>query len=235
MIAVAVAGALGRMGRLTRDAVMSQSDMAFAGGFARTADAALDVTADLDALLARAPDVIVDFTVRPATQRIAQAALERNIPAIVGSSEWNDDERRELGAICDRTGTPALIVPNFAIGAVLMMRFAAEASRWFPSAEIVELHRAGKRDMPSGTAAATAARMRAQAQMQVPIHSVRLNGLLSHQEVLFGNTGELLTIRHDSLASDSFVAGILLAIRGIRTLHGLQTGLDVLLDGAARG
>ena len=232
---VAVAGALGRMGRLAVETVCNSPDVFYAGGFARVADPQHGIFDDLERLLSeRKPDIVVDFTTRPCTQHVARRAVEHRAVPIVGSSEWNDAERDELRALCERHGTAALIVPNFAIGAVLMMRFAQEAARFFPTAEIVELHREEKRDKPSGTAAATARRIEAHGgPANVPVHSVRLRGLLAHQEVLFGNAGELLTIRHDSFSRESFAAGILFAIRNVRSLKGLHTGLDAMLDGAA--
>lgn len=223
------------MGRLAEEAIVSAPGMDYVGRFTRVSNPAEGEFDDVRRLISeRAPGVIVDFTLRPATQDVARAAVEAQIPVVVGSSEWSESEREELRALCERHHTPALIVPNFAIGAVLMMRFAQEAARFFPTAEIVELHREDKRDKPSGTAAATARRIETHGgPSQVPVHSVRLRGLLAHQEVLFGNAGELLTIRHDSLSRESFAAGILFAIRNVRNLSGLHVGLDALLDGAA--
>lgn len=231
---VAVAGALGRMGRLACETVKSAPDLEYAGGFARRRAPEDHIDDDLGRLLLeQRPDVLVDFTPRPATQDVARAALERGVFPVIGSSEWNDAEREELSALCDALSGGALIVPNFAIGAVLMMRFAQEAARFFPTIEIVEMHRAEKRDKPSGTAAATAARIKANGgPSEVPIHSVRLQGLLAHQEVLCGSAGELLTIRHDSLSRESFAAGILFAIRSTPALKGLHVGLDSILGGA---
>ena len=219
------------MGRLARETVKSAPDLEYAGGFARQRVPEESIEDDIERLLLeKRPDVLVDFTTRPATQEAARAAVEAGIHPVIGSSEWNDSEREELAALCERHRVGGLLVPNFAVGAVLMMRFAEEAARFFPSVEIVEMHRAEKRDKPSGTAAATARLIRRAGKSQdVPVHSVRLQGLLSHQEVLFGNTGELLTIRHDSFSSQSFAAGILLAIRGVRNLTGLQIGLEALL------
>lgn len=216
------------MGRLASEMVKSAPDLQYAGGFARTAVPEEQIDDDLERLLVqRKPDVIVDFTARPATQEVARTAVEHGVHPIIGSSEWNQAERDELGALCDALGAGALLVPNFAIGAVLMMRFAQEAARFFPTVEIVELHRAEKRDKPSGTAAATAARIKAAGgPAEVPVHSVRLQGLVAHQEVLFGGSGEVLTIRHDSLSRESFAAGILFAIRNARRLQGLHVGLD---------
>ena len=232
MISVAVSGALGRMGRLACAAVRNAPDLQYAGGFARSAVPAESIDDDLERMLAeKRPAVLVDFTVRPVTQGSARLALEYGACPIVGSSEWNEAERAELADLAERKGLGAMLVPNFAIGAVLMMRFAQQAAAFFPTIEIVELHRDDKRDKPSGTAAATAERIRSHGGPEnVPIHSVRLRGLVSHQEVLCGNTGELLTIRHDSISADSFTAGILLAIRSVQQLKGLHVGLDSVLE-----
>lgn len=229
---VAVSGALGRMGRLAYETITSTPDLEYAGGYARTRVPEKLIDDDLERLLKeQKPDVLVDFTTRPATQDSARLALQHGVCPVIGSSEWNDEERENLAALCDAVSIGALIVPNFAIGAVLMMRFAQQAARFFPTIEIVEMHRADKRDKPSGTAKATAAGIAAGGgPAEVPIHSVRLAGLLSHQEVLFGSPGELLTIRHDSLSLESFAAGIVFAIRNVRTLKGLHVGLDSIIS-----
>jgi len=217
------------MGRLTFEAIQGQPDLEYAGGFARIADQSTGIYDNLTQLLdERKPDVIVDFTPRPVTQQVAREAVMRGISPVVGSSEWNPAERAELSKLCDERQTGALIVPNFAIGAILMMSFAEQAARYFPSCEIVEMHRADKRDKPSGTAAATAERIAAGGgNADVPIHSVRMQGLLSHQEVLFSNTGELFTIRHDSFSSESFAGGIIAAIRAVVNLKRLEIGLKL--------
>lgn len=217
-----VTGVAGNMGRLARDTIESAGDLTFAGGLARGDD--------LNALLDSAkPDILIDFTMRPMTQDAAARALRRGIRAVIGSSEWNARERSTLQGLCEASGGVALLVPNFAIGAVLMMRFAQEAARYLPSAEILEMHRAEKRDKPSGTAAATAERMKPFAG-DVPIHSVRLPGLLAHQAVMLGGRGELLTIRHDALSREAFAGGILAALRGVSRLQpGLHTGLERVL------
>ncbi len=228
---VAVSGALGQMGRLARETIESTPSLEYAGGFARTRVPEEQVDDDLGRLLReRKPDVLLDFTPRPTTQDTARVALEHGVVPVIGSSEWNDQEREELAALCDAVSGGALIVPNFAIGAVLMMRFAQHAARFFPTIEIVEMHRAEKRDKPSGTAKATAERIkRGGGPADVPIHSVRLQGLLAHQEVLFGSAGELLTIRHDSLSRESFAAGIVFAIRHASALKGLHIGLGSII------
>ncbi len=226
---MAIAGAQGRMGRLAFEAVKRERDLEFAGGFARAADQSLGIYDNVEQLFdERKPEVIVDFTPRPVTQAVARAAVERGISPVVGSSEWNAGERAELEKLCEQHKTGALIVPNFAMGAILMMNFAEQAAKFFPSVEIVEMHRADKRDKPSGTASATAERIHAGGgRAGVPIHSIRMKGLLSHQEVLFSNEGELLTIRHDSFSSESFAPGIIAAIRYVRSLKGLEVGLKL--------
>jgi 4-hydroxy-tetrahydrodipicolinate reductase len=149
---------------------------------------------------------------------------------VVGATGWTDAERAALGAEAEKRGLGALIVPNFALGAVLMMRFAEMAARYFPTVEIVELHHDAKKDAPSGTARSTAERIvAAGGPAHVPIHSVRLRGLVAHQEVLFGGDGELLTLRHDALSREAFAAGILAAVRAVRGLRGLTVGLDGIL------
>ena len=166
---------------------------------------------------------MVDFTAPEAVEANVRAALEQGVPCVVGTSGWDP---APLGSLAAERGLPLLVVPNFALGAVLMMRLAAEAARHLPRAEIVELHGEGKKDAPSGTARATA-----EALGGVPIHSVRLPGLVAHQEVLFGGEGQLLTIRHDAFSREAYVPGVLLALERLGTLPaGLTLGLDALLD-----
>lgn len=220
------------MGSLARQAIEAAPDLEYAGGYARQRHPEERIYDDLERLLLeQRPEVLVDFTGRPAAQNAAIASVRAGVRTIAGSSEWNDAERADLASECEARGGTALIVPNFAIGAVLMMRFAQEATKYFQGAEIVEMHRAEKRDKPSGTAAATARKMKAGGfDGEVAIHSVRLPGLLAHQAVLFGNPGETLTIRHDSLSHQSFAPGILAAIRGIASLPpGLHEGLECVL------
>jgi 4-hydroxy-tetrahydrodipicolinate reductase len=180
------------------------------------------------------PEVVVDFTLYPTSLEVARAAVEGGASPVIGVSGWTPEDEIALGALCERFGVSAALVPNFALGAVLMMRFAEEAARYFPTVEIVELHHDRKLDKPSGTARLTARRIAAHSShADVPIHSVRLRGLVAHQEVLLGGEGEVLTIRHDSLTRDSFMTGVLLAVRRIRARHGLIVGLDGFLDGGA--
>jgi 4-hydroxy-tetrahydrodipicolinate reductase len=172
-------------------------------------------------------DAAIDFTQPDTAGGNVRAALEQGVPAVVGTSGLSGAELEELDALARERSLQLLVVPNFAIGAVLMMRFAEAASEYLPRAEIVELHHEDKRDAPSGTARATAQRLPG----EPPIHSVRLPGLVAHQEVLLGGDGQLLTIRHDTLSREAFVPGVLLALEKLATLPpGLTVGLDVLLD-----
>ncbi len=167
-------------------------------------------------------EAMVDFTRPDAVVANVRRALEARVPCVIGTTGW---EPHEVDESARDAGIAVFYAPNFAIGAVLMMRFAEEAARHLPRAEIVELHHEGKLDAPSGTARATAERLGG-----IPIHSVRLPGLVAHQEVLLGGTGQLLTIRHDTLSREAFVPGVLLALERLPALPaGLTVGLDALL------
>jgi 4-hydroxy-tetrahydrodipicolinate reductase len=168
-------------------------------------------------------EAMIDFTAPEAVEANVGAALERGIPSVIGTTGF--DHARVDAAARDR-GVACFHAPNFALGAVLMMRFAQEAAAHLPRAEIVELHNEAKKDSPSGTAKATAELIGGDAR----IHSVRLPGLVAHQEVLFGGDGQLLTIRHDTFSREAFVPGVLLALERLRALPpGLTVGLDALL------
>lgn len=167
-------------------------------------------------------EVMVDFTAPEAVEGNVRSALEQGIPAVVGTSGW---EPEALGELAKERGVALFFAPNFAIGAVLMMRLADEAAKHLPRAEIIELHSEEKKDAPSGTAKATAERLGG-----APIHSVRLPGLVAHQAVLFGGDGQLLTIRHDAYSREAYVPGVLLALERLSTLPpGLTVGLEALL------
>ena len=171
-------------------------------------------------------DAAVDFTTPAAVLGNATAALAAGVPCVIGTTGLDDDDLAQLDRQAREMKTQCFVAPNFALGAILMMRFAAEAARSFAQAEIIELHADTKLDAPSGTAKATAAAMGG----DVPIHSVRLPGLVAHQEVILGGPGETLTIRHDTTSREAFVPGVLLALDRIRGLpHGLTVGLDALL------
>jgi 4-hydroxy-tetrahydrodipicolinate reductase len=168
-------------------------------------------------------DVMVDFTAPEAVEANVRAAIARGIPALVGTTGWTPEAVDEAARA---KGIAVLYAPNFALGAVLMMRFAEEAARYLPRAEIVELHGEAKQDAPSGTARLTAERIGG-----AEIHSVRLPGLVAHQEVLFGGDGQLLTIRHDAFNREAYVPGVLLALERVAELPpGVTVGLETLLD-----
>ncbi|HEY5260776.1 MAG TPA: 4-hydroxy-tetrahydrodipicolinate reductase [Solirubrobacteraceae bacterium] len=230
MIAVAVSGAAGRMGQTVCAAVEGATDMELVG----RADPALQST--LEQVLSECgPEVVVDFS-RPDTALAnALACVRAGVHVVIGTTGFDLDALREQArAIAEKlpgaTGN-IFMAPNFAIGAVLMMRFAAEAAKYMPKAEIVELHHDGKLDAPSGTAARTARLMAEASGGEAPtIHSVRLPGLVANQEVILGDVGQTLTIRHDTTGRESFMPGVLLAIRGVRTLESSPTvGLEHLL------
>jgi 4-hydroxy-tetrahydrodipicolinate reductase len=214
VIAVAVAGAAGRMGATTCEAVEAAEDMELCG----RADPALGVSV---ADVLGSCDVLVDFTRPDTALENIRLAVAAGVHAVVGTTGF------DVGAIAAMDGAGKVIVaPNFAIGAVLMMRFAAEASRIMAKAEIIELHHDRKLDAPSGTAARTAQLM----DGDVPIHSVRLPGLVAHQEVILGDVGQTLTIRHDSTDRTSFMPGVLLAVRRVGALERSPVvGLEALL------
>ena len=210
MIRVAVAGAAGRMGETVCRAVEEADDLELVA----RADPRLERSVS-DALQS-GPDVLVDFTVPDSALDNAREAVSAGVHTVIGTTGF------DVAALAEFEGAEAnlFIAPNFAIGAVLMMRFAAEAAKHMRAAEIIELHHDGKLDRPSGTAGRTADLMRdaADRPFEVAIHSVRLPGLVAHQEVLLGDVGQTLSIRHDSLARESFMPGVLLAVRRVAAL-----------------
>jgi 4-hydroxy-tetrahydrodipicolinate reductase len=220
LIRVAVAGAAGRMGETVCRAVDGADDMELVA----RADPALGIT--LTDALASMPDVLVDFTVPDTAVANAREALAAGVHVVIGTTGFNADELRDV------QGANVFIAPNFAIGAVLMMQFAAQAAMHMTRAEIIELHHDRKLDKPSGTAARTASLIEAAApdHGEVPIHSVRLPGLVAHHEVILGDVGQTLTIRHDSIDRESFMPGVLLAVRRVGSLsESPLVGLEKLL------
>lgn len=242
MINVAVLGAKGRMGAEVVKAVNGDSGMSLI--------AALDLGDSLDQLLGSGTHVVVDFTTPDSVMANLDFLINNGINVVVGTTGFDDKKLAIIDGLC--TANPSvgvLIAPNFAIGAVLMMEFAAKAARYFESAEIIELHHPEKVDAPSGTAARTAQLMsdarkaaglkampdatttaldgaRGSKVGDVPIHSVRARGLVAHQEVILGGLGETLTIRHDSLDRAGFMPGVLLGVRSVIKHPGLTHGLD---------
>ena len=181
-----------------------------------------------DPVEVRGCDGAIDFTQPTAVHGNVLACIEQGVPVVIGTTGMTPAQVAELDAKARAAGVPLLIAANFAIGAVLMMRFAAEAVKWMPKAEIIELHHDTKLDSPSGTAKVTAQLMGG----NVPIHSVRLPGLVANQEVILGAQGQTLTIRHDTTSREAFVPGVLLALERVGSLApGLTHGLDTLLDG----
>jgi 4-hydroxy-tetrahydrodipicolinate reductase len=222
-IRVVVAGAAGRMGATVCRAVGGAEDMELVG----RADPQLDTA--LGDTLAAEPDVLVDFTVPDTALANAREAAHAGVHVVIGTTGF------DVSALDELRGCPAnvFVAPNFAIGAVLMMQFAADAARHMARAEIIELHHDRKVDAPSGTAARTAELMRQSSggEREIPIHSVRLPGLVAHQEVILGDIGQTLTIRHDSIDRESFMPGVLLAVRKVGTLTDSPVvGLEKLLS-----
>jgi 4-hydroxy-tetrahydrodipicolinate reductase len=213
VLRVGVSGAAGRVGSAICAAVEAAEDLELAGRADPQLGVALaDILGDCD--------VVVDFTTPDCALDNVRACLAAGVHAVVGTTGWDPEQLR------GETGANVFVAPNFAIGAVLMMRFAAEASRYMAKAEVIELHHDGKLDAPSGTAARTAELM----DGDVPIHSVRLPGLVAHQEVILGGVGQTLTIRHDSTDRTSFVPGVLLAVRRVADLPSSPlVGLEHLL------
>jgi 4-hydroxy-tetrahydrodipicolinate reductase len=221
MIRVAVAGAAGRMGRAVCDAVEAADDMRVTG----RADPSLGIT--LGDVLENA-DVVVDFTVPDQVIDNARSTLEAGVDLVVGATGFDDDELRRLCA--HHPQRRVFVAPNFAIGAVLMMRFAAEAARHMDGAEIIEYHHPAKLDAPSGTARRTARMMGEAAERDVPIHSVRLPGVVADQDVILGGQAQTLTLRHVTTDRTSFMPGVLLAVRRVSELTESPTvGLERLL------
>jgi 4-hydroxy-tetrahydrodipicolinate reductase len=260
VIRVAVLGASGRMGREVLAAVSRASDMELvaavdrenpgatareiAGGHCPEIPVVQKVGVTLDT---SKPDVVVDFTHLSAAPEHAMSCLQRKIPIVIGTSGLSNTDISAIRMACLDNKTPAAIIPNFAVGAVLMTRFAEIAAKWIRDVEIIERHHGEKLDAPSGTALHTAERI-AEARPErpvhhehaiekvagarggkvkdIPVHSVRLPGYVASQEVVFGSDGELLTIRHDSIDRRCFMPGVLLSIRKIRSFDKLVVGLD---------
>ncbi len=193
------------------------------------ADPALGTTL-LDALKASHPDVVVDFSIPGAVYENTMLCLDRGIHVVVGATGMTDEQLRKVGEAAEQSDGNCFIAPNFAIGAVLLMEASKLVARHMPDCEIIELHHDQKLDAPSGTAKRTAELIAQETGGDQPIiHSVRLPGLVAHQAVVFGGLGQTLTIRHDSIARESFMPGVLLAVRRVGELDGLVVGLEHLL------
>jgi 4-hydroxy-tetrahydrodipicolinate reductase len=241
---VAVLGAKGKVGATMVGAVQAADDL--------TLSAEIDAGDPLSLLVDGDTEVVIDFTHPDVVMDNLRFLVENGINAVVGTTGFTDERLTRVQSwLGTRPDVSVLIAPNFAIGAVLSMSFAQQAARFFESVEVIELHHPNKVDAPSGTATRTA-RLIAEARKDlppnpdatitglpgargadvdgIPVHSIRLAGLVAHQEVLFGTQGETLTIRHDSMDRNSFVPGVLLAVRRIREFPGLTVGIEPLLD-----
>jgi 4-hydroxy-tetrahydrodipicolinate reductase len=241
MIKVAVLGSRGRMGSEVVKAVNEAKDLELV--------AELDLGDSLDTLVSAGAQVVVDFTTPDSVMANLEFVISKNIHAVIGTTGFDDARITKIKSLLSTSKSGVLIAPNFAIGAVLMMEFATKAAKYFESAEIVELHHPNKVDAPSGTAVRTAELMSAARKEaglsagpdatttsldgargatvgQIPVHSVRLRGLVAHQEVLLGGIGETLTIRHDSIDRVGFMPGVLLGVRQVVNHPGLTFGLE---------
>ena len=241
MIKVAVLGSRGRMGSEVVKAVNEAKDLELV--------AELDLGDSLDTLVTKGAQVVVDFTTPDSVMANLEFLISKNIHAVIGTTGFDDARIAKIKSLLSTSKSGVLIAPNFAIGAVLMMEFATKAAKYFESAEIIELHHPNKVDAPSGTAARTAELMSAARKEaglsagpdatttsldgarganvgQIPVHSVRLRGLVAHQEVLLGGIGETLTIRHDSIDRVGFMPGVLLGVRQVVNHPGLTFGLE---------
>jgi len=266
-IRVAIAGATGWVGRALVPVIMRDPDLELVAAIARRGarrDVGLVVgvgplgvlidDAMGDALTHSRPQVLIDFTSPLVVMEHVRAALQSGVAVVVGTSGIGEAEFLEIGQLAEAQGVGAVVAGNFALTAVLMMKFAEMARRYIPDCEIIEYHGANKVDAPSGTALESVARLDQVARAGAPppaprspemlglpgargvalagaqVHSVRLPGLVSHQEIFFGRPGELLTLRHDSFAAEPYVAGTLLAVKRVIGLRGLVRGLDALLE-----
>jgi len=243
MIKVVVNGCHGRMGREVAGAVESAPDLELVGQ--------TDLDDDLEAIIRETQaDVVVDFTVPAARMDNFKKIINAGACPVVGTTGYTEAEINELAALCQEKKIGAIIAPNFAIGAVLLMKFATEAARHLSEAEIIELHHDKKEDYPSGTAVKTAQLMlkerdrfnqgvndkvvtlegaRGAETGGIRIHSVRLPGLVAHQEVIFGSLGQTLTIRHDSISRESFMPGVVMAVKKVKEINELIYGLEHII------
>ena len=260
MIKVSIAGVTGRMGKASVNAILGDSRFKLTGGFASSQSAFIGteladgilVSRDFETCIARElPDVLLDLTQADVSIDVCKQALNAGISLVIGTSGLSSKNLEDLKQISSEKKLPVFVVPNFSVGAVLMMEFAKQAASYFNDTEIIELHHAGKIDAPSGTAMHTLNKMAGQApsfnqkrktekelmpgargakhESGLRVHSLRLPGLISHQEVLFGGPGELLKITHDSFNTDCFSKGILLALEKVQSLTGLTVGLENVL------
>lgn len=241
MIKVIVNGAKGKMGVVTCQAVKEQSDFELVGELGREHD----LSAEIKRLK---PDIVIDFTSSESAYQNALTIIENDVYGVIGSTGLTDQHIQHLSTLCHDKKVGCIIAPNFSLAAVLMMKFSQMAAKYFDWCEIIELHHAEKKEAPSGTAMKTASLISAVRQNQtsacheivphargavhhsIPIHSIRMPGLLAHQEVIFGELGETLTIRHDSTDRKGYMPGVIKACREVITLDHLIYGLESILE-----
>lgn len=244
---VAVIGCAGKMGQVVCRYLLSQNNYELAAGIDTTrvgddlgaviglGSLGIQVSANVQTTLSDAAiDIAIDFTTPATVVANAAVCLQAKIAVLIGTTGISQEDRVKLDNLAQKMNTAVMIVPNFAIGAILMMEFAQKAAKYMNNVEIIELHHPQKLDKPSGTAILTRRKILQElgikdesSEEQVPIHSVRLPGLVAHQSVIFGDIGQTLTIRHDSLNRDSFMPGIGLALEQLHTFTGLKVGLDL--------
>jgi 4-hydroxy-tetrahydrodipicolinate reductase len=237
------------MGALTVTALQSAEGIEYVGGLVRKGSARPGQFDDTPAFIkATKLDVLVDFSLFPDSKRIVLDALERGVRPVIGTSGYGPDDLADVRSAVQRTGIGAVFAPNFSVGAVLMMRFALEAAPQYDAVEIIETHETGKKDAPSGTAMATARKLAASGAFSraetkvikapgargadvdgIGVHSLRLPGIVAQQEVILGGNGETLSIKHHSLSRQSFMPGVLLAVRAAKDLTRFVDGLDELV------
>ncbi len=242
-IKVVVNGACGKVGREVVKAVSKEPDLELAGAvdiscggsdsgeIAGAGKNGIKISSDLARTITDTKaDVVVDFTIPKTIMASIKTAVSAKANVVVGTTGLSENDLKEISSLCEKNGVNVLVAPNFAIGAVLMMKFASEAIKLMPKAEIIELHHDQKLDAPSGTAIKTAEMMkRSSGVKDIPIHSVRLPGFVAHQEVIFGGLGQTLTIRHDTINRESFMPGVMIAVKKIKGLKGLVYGLENIL------
>ncbi|SMB94507.1 dihydrodipicolinate reductase [Desulfonispora thiosulfatigenes DSM 11270] len=264
IIKVAVMGACGKMGRFISTGVVNDPELELVAAFdvinegmnlgALIGISNIDVTIDTDLtkmLNEKKIDVIIDFTNAKALMKNISEIIEKKISVVIGTTGLNEDDINKINQLAMNNSSGVFLAPNFAIGAVLMMKYAQDAAKYFPHVEIIELHHNQKLDAPSGTAIKTLeqiAKVRrpftqgAEDEFEkiegsrggdyegIRIHSVRLPGYVAHQEVIFGGLGQTLTLRHDSISRESFIPGVMLAVKKVRTWQGLVYGLENILE-----
>lgn len=222
-IKIIVNGAQGKMGQQVVKAVSQEPELELV--------AQIDMNDDLAETIKKTkPDAVIDFTTPKSVMNNIRTAAQNKCHVIVGTTGITEKDLQEIKGLCEKNCVNVLVAPNFAVGAVLMMKYSADAAKYMPKAEIIELHHDQKLDAPSGTALKTAEMMKKNSGVkEIPIHSVRLPGFVANQEVIFGGLGQTLTIKHETIGRESFMPGVILAAKKIKDLKGLTCGLENIL------